>query len=113
MPPRRFSRHTFTEGVEDGQSPARLYLTRRERFFYRKLDDNITHTVVGGETLQSIASRYFSPMKRPAGLWWVVADFQPEPIHDPTLALVEGQTLFVPSLRTLNEEILSEARRET
>jgi hypothetical protein len=48
---------------------------------------------------------------RPAGLWWVIADFQPDPVHDPTLSLEPGRVLVVPSIRTVQEEIFSETRR--
>ena len=65
-----------------------------------------------GETLFSLAGRYFAALPRPAGLWWVIADFQPDPIHDPTLSLEVGQVLLVPSVRTVVEEVFSEKRRQ-
>jgi hypothetical protein len=109
MPPRRFSRYTFTSAVkgEDG----RLFLTEREPFRFRSLPDNRQHVVKEGETLFSLAGRYFAPLPRPAGLWWVIADFQPDPIHDPTVALEPGRLLVVPSIRTIQEELFSESRR--
>jgi nucleoid-associated protein YgaU len=112
MPPRRYSRHTFTQGIRlsaDEQEP--VFLTDRVTYAYRALADNRTHVVKDGDTLWNIAARYFRGLPRPAGLWWVVADFQPDPIQDPTLRLETGRTLFVPSTRTLLEEILSERRR--
>jgi hypothetical protein len=42
----------------------------------------------------------------------VIADFQPDPIHDPTLELEPGRVLVIASLRTVLEEIFSESRRE-
>jgi hypothetical protein len=109
MPPRRFSRHTFTSAVlDDGE---RLLLTDREPFRFRSLSDNRQHVVKDGETLFSLAGRYFAPLPRPAGLWWVIADFQPDPIHDPTVALDPGRVLVVPSMRTVIEEVFSEKRR--
>jgi hypothetical protein len=44
-------------------------------------------------------------------LWWVIADFQSDPIHDPTRKLKRGRVLIIPSERTLTEEIFSERRR--
>jgi len=41
----------------------------------------------------------------------VLADFQPDPIIDPTLELEIGRRLFVPSLRVLTDVILGEQRR--
>lgn len=110
MPPRRFSRYTFCSGVLD--EAGRLFLTEREPFRYRALPDNRQHVVKEGETLFTLAGRYFASLPRPAGLWWVIADFQPDPIHDPTLALELGRLLVVPSLRTVVEEVFSEKRRQ-
>lgn len=110
MPPRRFSRYTYSAAVLDESE--RLFLTDRETFRYRALPDNRQHVVKEGDTLFSLSGRYFAPLPRPAGLWWVIADFQPDPIHDPTLALEVGRVLVVPSLRTVTEEVFSEKRRQ-
>lgn len=110
MPPRRLSRHSFTFGVSD--SSERLHLTDREQFRFRDLPDNRTHTVHGGESLHSIASRMFPNFPRPAGLFWVIADFQPNPIHDPTVMPEPGTILIIPSERTVSDLIFSEARRD-
>jgi hypothetical protein len=109
MPPRRYSRFTFCSAVLDERE--RLLLTEREPYRYRELPDSRQHVVQEGETLFSLAGRYFAPLPRPAGLWWVVADFQPEPVLDPTLALELGRVLVIPSVRVVTEEILAEARR--
>ena len=109
MPPRKFSRHTFTTGIVDEY--ANNLLTDRRPYTFRSLGDNVQHVVKEGETLFTIAGQEFFPMPRPAGLWWIIADFQPIPIHDPTLKLTPGRVLFVPSLRTVQEDILSERRR--
>lgn len=115
MPPRRFSRHTFTLGFFDtglsGDVDERLQLTERAPFEFRVLADNRHHVVSEGETLQSIAARYFASLFRPAGLWWVIADFQPDPVHDPTLTLETGTVLIIPSERTVQEFVFSEQRR--
>jgi hypothetical protein len=110
MPPRRFSRYTFSAAVMDEEE--RLFLTEREPFRFRPLTDSRQHVVKEGETLFSLAGRYFAPLPRPAGLWWIIADFQPEPVHDPTLNLQLGRMLVVPSVRTVVEELFSERRRE-
>ena len=110
MPPRRFSRFMFSSAVLDGQG--RLLLTDREPFRFRVFPDTRQHVVQQGDTLFSIAGRYFAPLPRPAGLWWVIADFQPDPVHDPTLSLDPGRLLFVPSVRVVTEEIFAETRRQ-
>jgi hypothetical protein len=109
MPPREFSRFTFTNGVTDASG--RMILEDREPFRYVKRDDNVQHVVRTGDTLFSLAARYFKGFDRPDGLWWIIADFQPQPILDPTLLLVEGSVVIVPSVRTVHEDVFSEKRR--
>lgn len=108
-PPTRFSRHRFTLGVYDPEG--RSFLTERVPYGYRDLPDNRFHVVAEGDTLWSLAALYFEGVDRAAGLWWVVADFQPEPVVDPTIALVPGSIVVVPSLEVLQTQVLNEARR--
>jgi hypothetical protein len=111
VPPRQYSRHTFTSAVLDDEE--RLYLTTREPYRYLAFQDNLQHVVRQGESLETIANRYYQGFTdNPSRLWWVLADFQPEPIIDPTLELEPGSIIVVPSVRTLVEEVFSELRRE-
>lgn len=109
MPPRRQSRHTFTRAILDDSG--HLVLTEPEPFRFRQLDDNSLHIVKDGESLFSLAGLYFRPFPRGCGLWWIIADFQPDPIHDPTRKLRAGTLLVIPSVRTVAEEIFGENRR--
>lgn len=109
MPPRLFSRHTFTTGTSDTEE--RLFLSDRKVYTFRTLPDNQTWEVREGDTLYTVAGALYRGIPRPAGLWWVIADFQPTPVHDPTLKLDNGRVLFAPSRRVVTEEILAEARR--
>ncbi len=69
------------------------------------------HVVAQGDTLFSLAAHYFAPIPRAAGLWWIIADFQPDPVHDPTIRLTPATTLVIPSVRTILESVFSETRR--
>jgi hypothetical protein len=109
MPPRQFSRYTFSAAILDDRG--RLFLTEREPYRFRSLPDTRQVVVQQGDSLFSLAGQHFSPLPRPAGLWWIIADFQPDPIYDPTLVLELGRVLFVPSIRVVTEEIFSETRR--
>ncbi len=111
MPPRVGSRHSFTLGVHDPDG--RLHLTEREPYRVRAHTDNRVHVVVQGDTLWDLAGRYFAPLPRACGFWWAIADFQPDPIVDPTLALEPGRRLVIPSLRVLTDVVLGEAGRRT
>lgn len=112
MPPRINSRHEFTYSIEDVTTGKRI-LTEREPYRFRNFNDNIVHVVGEGDSLFNLAGRYYKGFTdRPAGLWWVIADFQPDPILDPTLALDIGREIVIPSLRTIREEIFNPARRD-
>jgi hypothetical protein len=89
-----------------------MFLTDRPVYGYRELPDNRQHPVVQGDTLYRLAGAYFAGMPRPAGYWWAIGDFQPAPIHDPTIRLPIGSIIVVPSLRTLQVEILNDRRRQ-
>lgn len=109
MAPHTGSRHSFTMGVRD--EAGRLFLTEREPFPFREYSDTRTHIVAQGDTLFGLAGRYFAPLPRACGFWWVLADFQPDPIIDGTLELDVGRRLFIPSTRVLTDVILGEQRR--
>lgn len=111
MPPRRWSRHSFVTAFKDEETPDDMQLSERTPFLYRELRDNVQHQVKEGDTLHTLAAKYFRGIDRPAQLWWVIADFQPEPVFDPTIKLALGATIVVPSMRTLTELIFSETRR--
>lgn len=110
MPPHAGSRHSFCHGLHDER--ARLYLTEREPYRFRPHTDNRVHVVVQGDTLWGLAGRYFAPLPRACGFWWAIADYQPQPILDPSIDLDIGRTLFIPSLRVLSDVILGEHRRQ-
>jgi len=109
MPPKVGSRHAGTVAMLDDDG--RPYLTDREPFGYRDLPDNRKHVVVEGDTFWSLADRYFDPLPRACGLFWILCDFQPEPVLDPTRALEIGRVVIIPSLRTVTELILGDAGR--
>jgi hypothetical protein len=108
------SRHSFSEATAlSDLDDDRRFLTDRECFGFRQFSDNRTHLVRAGDTLQSVAARYYRGLPRPSGLWWVIADYQPQRVHDPTLELTEGSVLAIPSRRTVEREVFGEKRRLT
>ena len=86
-------------------------MSEREFFLYQDLPDNRYHPVVTGDTLFNLAERAFPSFPRACGLFWVIADFQPERIQDATLALIVGTVLIIPSERVVRELIFDESRR--
>jgi hypothetical protein len=109
MPPHVGSRYTFCHAVRDDRSV--LHLTEREPYRYRPHGDNRVHVAAEGDTLFTLAGRYFAPLPRACGFWWAIADFQPDPILDPTLVIRPGRRVHIPSLRVLTDVILGEGRR--
>ena len=110
MPPRNNSRHLFTT-AQKRPGDERLFLSDRVPYRFVDLPDNRLHVVREGDTLHRLAAKYFAPLGElpeisAANLWWVLADFQPVPIHDPTIMLVIGQQLIIPSVRTVQERVL-------
>ncbi len=99
------SRYMYCHGITDENNV--LYLTDREPYRHQEHPDTRVHTVVEGDTLFHLAGRYFAPLERACGYWWVIADFQKDPILDPTLKLRAGTKLHIPSMRVLTDVILS------
>ncbi len=110
MPPNRDSRYRFTTAYQD--EGGRLFLSEREPFGFRDRADNVQHVVRSGDTLDSVAATYFAPLANAAQFWWVIGEYQPDPVLDPTVELAVGSVLVVPSLRVLQEEVLNETRRQ-
>ncbi len=110
MPPRRYSRYSYCITVPDDEG--KLFLTERVPFRFRPLQDTTQYSVKEGDSLQALAAREYAGLPRPAGLWWIIADFQPEPIFDPTVVLAAGQVLYIPSLRVVQEQVFNSKRRD-
>jgi len=108
MPPRKNSRHAITFGL---RRSGKLILSTSNRFGFREFSDTIIHQAVGGDTIYSLAEKYYG--EDGWRFWWAIAGFQPNPIIDPTVALTQGQTIYIPSRRVLNSYILDTNRRYT
>lgn len=113
MPPLRNSRYQYSTKYTDtsGQS----FLTEPAPIIYEDSLDNIIHVVQGGERLQDLAHKYFAEFGSntfpSAGLWYIIAQFQPTPIVDPTIKLADGMKLYIPSKRYVATRIFDPARR--
>ena len=108
MPPHVGSRYSFCDALTDDLG--RRHLTDREPYGYVAHPDNREHMVVLGDSLFSLAGQYFAPLPRACGYWWAIADFQAEPMVDPTLDLTVGSTLVIMSMRVLTDIVLADPR---
>ena len=103
------SRYRYCHAYADAAGV--MYLDEREPFAFRREADNRLHLVIAGDTWWGLAYRYFQGIDRPEGLWWLLCEFQPTPILDPTLRLAAGTLVVIPSLRLVRMEVFSEAER--
>lgn len=60
---------------------------------YIPSDNDLYHTVIDGETIQSIAYKYY----RDSGLWYIIADVNS--IYNPISEIVPGLQLLIPNGR--------------
>ncbi len=109
MPPRTLSRYLYSEGIKDPND--NTFLTDPVPFRFREAFDNRYHEAKQGDTIFNLAGSMFPSFPRASGLYWIIADYQPIIIHDPTLRLTPGRTYIVPSERMVREEIFNEGRR--
>lgn len=110
MPPRANSRYLSAGIVSDNDIPrARLFLGSRTSFQYRDRPDNTIYVVEPDDTLGSIAYKKYSSImgSMAATLYWVIAEYQPVPIVDATIALRPGQRLILPGVDFVRTEILT------
>jgi nucleoid-associated protein YgaU len=91
---------TAIAAVDDA---GRVVLTERTPFAFVERADNREHTVLPGDTLAALADTYFDPWPRACGYWWAIAEFQREPIVDPTRPLEVGRVLAIPSVAALED----------
>lgn len=116
MPPGTFSRYQFCVGFTDPTTGA-FTLNERVPFAYQQLGDTVQYIAQGGDTLWGLAARYYAALvprfvKRAEDLWWVIADFQPQPITDATIALQAGQILSIPSAMTVQNLVFNPALQQ-
>lgn len=87
------------------------YLSEREPLKYSDEPDNRYHSVKEGDTWWGLAHRYFPSIPRKSRHWWIIAEFQPEPVVDPTIKLTVGATLVVPSERYVRQVVFGAGQR--
>lgn len=94
------SRYNLADLYKDSSN--RSYTSLRGRVFFDDVEGTVPHVVEDGDTLWSLADRYYGGLiDDDVNYWWVIADFQPEPINDPTIKLEKGQIILVPPLELI------------
>jgi len=104
------SRNKLVPSYTDPVS-TRLVLRDRTPFTFRDDERNINHTALDDDTWWSLAARYYLQISdRPSGLWWVIKDYQPTPVVDPTLTIRQDTLVIVPHPVMVITEILGTER---
>jgi len=99
---------TTLETLEDGT----VELGEREPYHFRQRDDNLIHVAGHGDTWDALAEIYYSSISdRACGLWWVIAEYQPTPIVDPTIPIAPGRSVVIPAPIVVVTEILRSDRK--
>jgi nucleoid-associated protein YgaU len=101
------SPYNLAEIVQDSEQ--RLAFALRNRLLWEDLAGVRAHVVREGDTLWNLALRYYGSSGGQPGdgarLWWVIADFQSEPINDPTVQLTPGEIILIPPLPAIQTVI--------
>ena len=111
MPPGVNSRHAVTPmiaRIDDGLT----FLLDREPYRYVPRPDNRRVVVQQGDTWHSLAARHLHPIARPQDLWWLICDFQPTPVLDPTAPIAVGSVVFIPSPEFVQGTVLTDLAAE-
>lgn len=111
LTPGLLSTYRFCEARIDDDADGVQVMTEPVPFTFVERPDTIEHVVDEGDTWESIASTYYQGLSSYPQLWRIVAEFQPAIPPDATIPPTPGTIVFVPSERTVLEEIFSEARR--
>lgn len=82
---------------EAGRAAGVVYYGQRRPIRFRDDVDTVAHTVMDGENLAGLANTHYQGFPNPSSLWWIIAEFQPVPIIDPTRKLRGGTVLLIPS----------------
>jgi len=111
MAPGRSSRHLSVPLIAD-LDDGLTYLLDREPLRFAARSDNLRVVSQEGDTWHSLAARHLRPLPRPQDFWWVLCDFQPVPVADPTVEITPGTVVFIPSAEFVTGRALTETQAE-
>jgi hypothetical protein len=100
-------RHANATRIDDspgGKDDDAVVFQVPERLSYEDREDNTIHIVTEGERIYDLAQAYFARVI-PNGIdiWEVLAQYQPEPIVDPSVPLAAGREIFIPPTDYIDE----------
>jgi len=91
-----------------------IVFTLPERVGYEYDDDITIHIVSDGERLYDIAQFHYKDTAiAPWDLWDMLAQFQPEPILDPSVPLPSNMEIYIPSADFIEDAFFGMSLAET
>lgn len=79
-----------------------VYMSLRAAVGFQDRSDNLTYVATRGCRLDHIATVFYNDPK----LFWVLAEYQPNPIFNPMAPVEEGRVIYGPSIEFLQKDIL-------
>lgn len=115
MPPRRYSRYQRSTAytIDDPKRGEIIYLEEPTPCGFVVRSDTRMHMVEAGDTWHNLAAKYFPSFPRPEQLYFVIMDFQPVPVVDPTIPLATGTLVYVPSETFVTDWVFANQRTRT
>lgn len=105
------SRYRYCTVLNLGDANHTVYLDEREPFRFRDEPDNKHHTARDGDTWWGIAWKFFRSFRNPALMYWLLCEYQPEPIIDPTIKIAAGTDIVIPSDRVIRNYVFNRENR--
>ena len=104
-----YSRYQFCTML--GGNGETAYLDEREPFRFSDEPDNKLYTAREGDTWWGMAWKFFTGFPNPSCLWWLLCEYQPEPVVDPTIRIEAGRVIVIPSERLLRTKVFNRENR--
>lgn len=107
----RYRYCTILDHGDLGGTPGVKLFDEREPYRFQDESDNRFHNAVEGDTWWGLAWKYFPSFQNKAQLWFLLCEFQPEPVIDPTIVIVAGTQIVIPSERLVRTQVFNRERR--
>jgi len=104
----------YRHGAIIQQTDGSLVTTLPERVEFQERSDTLIHVVAEGERLTDLAVLYYKEVFGDAAvdMWEVIAQFQPTPIIDGTIALPVDAEILIPSEDFIRDEAFGSSLSE-
>lgn len=88
------------------------FMLDREPLYFQPRSDNKRIVAEKGDTWWSLAAKHLSALRNPEQFFWVLCDYQPTPILDPTVDPTPGAIVFIPDEDFFMSTYFADSRRD-